>query len=755
MGKKYEIQNEVSDERRNEIRSLLLAAAGDHSVSLLSEQDILSVIQPESKEIGVVIEELDHLEAEGALIKNKKGRWMLPGAYGLHAGTMRRHRRGFGFVTLDDGSRDVYIPRSGMSHAIDGDRVLIRLFSETQGDHRTGSVEKITSHGVTFATGIYSAGGNYGFVITDSKNLEDIFVRREDSMDAQSGDKVRVQITKYPDDTAGMRGVITEIYGKAGDGRAESAAILNRYEVKTDFSERILSDARKIPQKLMEIDVSGRVDLREEKIITIDGADARDFDDAVRVEKLENGCYRLLVCIADVAHYVKEDSSLDREAFLRGCSIYFPDRVYPMLPEELSNGICSLNQGEDRLTLTAEMEIDSLGEVTNYRIYESVIRSSARMVYSDVSDILENEDQLLKQKYEAFLPMLYDMRDLAAILAKKRYSEGSIDFDVRESHITADEEGNVLSIEPAERRVANKIIEEFMLTANKVIAEHCFWMEVPFLYRIHEKPDQMKMEQLKHFAGSLGLTLKGSCDNIHPKSIGDLLQQAKGSDSEHVISRVSLRSMKKAVYDTECRGHFGLGFRYYCHFTSPIRRYPDLMIHRIIKETLHGVIEGERYQRLAKRAAEAAQMSSLRERAAVDAERAIEKKMKAEYMSRMIGEQFAGIISGVASAGFFVELENTVEGYVPAELMMDDYYIYDEKNYRMIGERTRRVFSIGNRVVVEVDKVNTITDEIDFRLIRADGNKNREKKESKKRSSDKQVRDAKRSERRNRRRYRR
>ena len=418
MGKKYDSQNEIGGERRNEIRSMLIQAAGDRSVRLISEQDILSVIHPQPKEIGAVFEELDHMEAEGKLVRNKKGRWMLPEAYDLHPGIMRSHRKGFGFVTLDDGSKDVYIPRSNMGNAIDGDRVLIRLFSEVQGEHRTGSVEKITDHSITFATGTYSSGGNYGFVVTDSKNLEDIFVQKEDAKGAESGDKVRVQITKYPDDTVGMRGVITEIYGKAGDGRAESAAILDRYEVKTEFSESVLEKARSISQELTESDFKGREDLREKQIITIDGADARDFDDAVRVERIGDAGYRLYVCIADVAHYVKEGSELDREAFSRGCSVYFPDRVYPMLPEELSNGGCSLNQGEDRLTLTAEIEISPAGEVQGYRIYESVIRSFARMIYSDVSDILEKDDEALKQRYEELLPMLYDMRDLAEVLAK-------------------------------------------------------------------------------------------------------------------------------------------------------------------------------------------------------------------------------------------------------------------------------------------------------------------------------------------------
>lgn len=730
MGKKYAVRNELSEERRQEIRDELLRAAGDETIFLVSEQDILQLVKAEPEEFGSVLHELDEMEREGKIVKSKKGRYMLPEAYELFAGKLRGHRRGFAFVTPDIGGEDVYIPRSFTAYALDGDRVLFRLCPETRGGKRAGKIEKILSRGVTSASGTYEAGKNYGLVRTDSRYLPDIYVEGDDTGEAVTGDKVHVRITQYPDGVSGTKGVITEIYGKAGDTAAETEAVMQRFDVRTEFPEEVMAEASSAPQKVTEVEWQGRVDLREKAIVTIDGEDARDFDDAVRAEKTKDGGYRLYVSIADVAEYVKEGSALDKEALNRGCSVYFPDRVCPMLPRELSNGICSLNEGEDRLTLTAEMEISRTGEVTSYRIYESVIRSAARLVYTDVSDLLEMTEpevpenperqkrlENLREKYRELLPMICDMRDLAEILSEKRYREGSIDFDVTETHITLDEEGNVASLEPAERRVANKMIEEFMLTANRVVAEHCYWMEIPFVYRVHDKPDQMKMEELKHFAGTLGFLLKGSCGNVHPKSICDLLQQAKGSDSENVISRVALRSMKKAVYDTECGGHFGLGFRYYCHFTSPIRRYPDLMVHRILKDTLHGTLDEGRMHRLKKLTEDAAAVSSARERAAVDAERAVEKKLRAVYMSRFIGARFDGIISGVAAAGFFVELENTAEGYVPAETLLDDYYIFDEKNYRMIGERTRRIFAVGDRVSVEVDKVSIVTDEIDLRLI--------------------------------------
>lgn len=717
MGKKYADKNTVSEERREEIREKLMEAAGNPSLRLLSEQDIVSAADPDSHEYGAVLEELDSLVDSGRIVRSRKGRYLLPQTYDLIPGTMRRHAKGFGFVTPDSGGEDLFVPRTEMRYAINGDRVLVRMMQERHGDHRVGIVERVVSHTVTHVSGVFFPSGGRGYVLADDKRMEDILIPAGKTMNAEKGDKVRVKITDYPSERSGMKGEIAEIYGRAGDSRAEAAAILGRFDIRTEFPEDVLKEAEQIGQRLSEAEMAGRKDLREKAIVTIDGADARDFDDAVRVERTPDGGFVLYVCIADVSSYVKEGSALDREALMRGCSVYFPDRVYPMLPTQLSNGICSLNEGEDRLALTAEMDIKSDGEISGYRIYESVIRSAARMVYSDVSDILEGNGGQAEQKYSQLLPMLHDMKELAGVLEKRRFREGSIDFDVSETLIRTDDQGVVISVEPEERRVANRMIEEFMLAANRVVAEHCFWMELPFVYRVHEKPDQLKMEQLKLFAGSLGLTLKGSCENIYPKAIEELLAQAGEKGCERIIGRVALRSMKKAVYDTECRGHFGLGFRYYCHFTSPIRRYPDLIVHRILKETLHGTIGDKRWRRLGKLTEEAAEISSQRERVSVEAERAMEKMLVAVYMSGFIGERFEGVISGVVHAGFFVELENTAEGYVRAETLADDYYIYDEKNYRMIGERTKRNFSVGDRVTVEVDRVSTITGDIDFRLI--------------------------------------
>ena len=714
MGKKYARKNEVGELRRTEIRKRLLEAAGDSSLRLSGEQEILEAVGAQVQEYGAVFEELDRLADDGKIVRSRKGRYLLPEAYDLLAGTLRRNAGGFGFVLLDNRKEEIFIPKSQMNHAIDKDRVLVRLMSERRGERRTGSVEKIVSHGLTFVTGTFVSRGKQYFLLPDDRRVDRVRIDGDKTMQARPGDKIRADITKYPDRASAMKGEVTEIYGRAGDSRAEEAAVLDRYDIRTGFSEEVLAEAERIPMKLSEADLKGREDLRGKTIVTIDGADARDFDDAVRVEKTPEGSYILYVCIADVSHYVKEGSELDREALLRGCSVYFPDRVFPMLPEKLSNGICSLNEGEDRLTLTAEMEISAEGDVKEYRIYESVIRSSARLVYGDISDLLEGTDEQLQKKYEELLPMLCDMRDLAEILAEKRAGEGSIDFEVPEPHIRTDAEGEVLLVEPAERRIANRMIEEFMLEANRVVAEHCFWMDLPFVYRVHDKPDPMKMEELKRFSGSLGLIFRGSCINVRPKTIQDLLQQAKERDCGSVIGRVALRSMKKAVYDTECKGHFGLGFRYYCHFTSPIRRYPDLTVHRILKETIHGTAGMKRYRRLTKLTQEAAEISTDRERVSVDAERAVEKIMTAVYMSRFEGEIFEGTISGVISGGFFVELENTAEGYVPAEVLKDDYYICDEKNYRMIGERRRRIFAIGDRISVRVDRVNTLTGEIDL-----------------------------------------
>ncbi|MBR5228223.1 MAG: ribonuclease R, partial [Firmicutes bacterium] len=603
-------------------------------------------------------------------------------------------------------------------------------------EHRVGSVYRILERSVTEVIGVFIPQRKYAFVISDDKRVEDIFIPIDDWNGAKAGDKVRAVITKYPENGIGLRGRVEEIYGKAGESQAELAAVLRNYGIIDEFPPEVLAEAEKLTPDYgadaSKIDAvydpaSGRDDLRDQIIITIDGADAKDLDDAVNVRRLPNGNFQLGVHIADVSHYVTAGSHLDQEALRRGCSVYLLDTVVPMLPKQLSNGMCSLNPGVDRLTLSAEMEIDPSGDVCSYRIFESVIRTTERMVYSDVSDIIENKDPELIEKYNHIYDMICDMDELAKILRSKREKGGSLDFDIDESYIQLDEDGVPVDIRPSERRVANKIIEEFMLTANKVVAEHHFWMEVPFVYRVHEKPDPEKMEAFRAFAGSLGYSLKGSLENVRPKSLRDILSQAAGSDAEGIVNRVLLKSMKKADYQPSCDGHFGLGFTYYCHFTSPIRRYPDLMIHRIIKAVLHGEMDGDAIRNFSDAVAKAAEISSVQERVAVDAERTVEKKKKAQYMRERIGHEFEGIISGVLNSGFFVELPKTIEGYVPVETLKGDYYSLDAGNYRIVGERSGKIYRIGDRINVIVDVVNLSTDEIDFRVVE-EGRQERAKK---------------------------
>ncbi len=465
---------------------------------------------------------------------------------------------------------------------------------------------------------------------------------------------------------------------------------------------------------MSSVDYRGRRDLRDKSIFTIDGADARDFDDAVSIEKLKNGNYLLGVHIADVSHYVKEGRHLDKEAMRRGTSVYLPDRVIPMLPKELSNGICSLNPKEDRLTLSVDMEIDDKGTVRCHDVYESVINSDERLVYTDVSDILEHRDERLLKRYEGILTDLYQMGDLAKILRAKRRSRGSLDFDIDEARITVDEDGIPISVDVAERRTANHIIEEFMIAANETVAEHYKHMDIPFIFRVHEKPDLQKIEEFQRFIQSLGLRIKGNINNIHPRMLNDILVQVDGKMEEHVVNTLMLRSMKKAFYDTKCLGHFGLGTAFYCHFTAPIRRYPDLFIHRVIKTMLKGSTYGSRLKTLRKFAQEASISSSVTERRADDLVRDVEKLKKAQYMINYLGEQYEGIISGVASFGFFVDIGRTIEGAVRLESLEDDYYSFDGEKHRLIGETGRNIYALGQRVRVKVESVDVNKAEINF-----------------------------------------
>lgn len=496
--------------------------------------------------------------------------------------------------------------------------------------------------------------------------------------------------------------------------------MIRQCNLTQEFPSKVEAETKKIPLKITQEEINRRTDLRQKTIITMDGADAKDLDDAVSVEILENGNYLLGVHIADVSHYVIESSSIDKEALKRGNSVYLIDQVIPMLPKILSNGICSLNPDEDRLTLSVSMEINSRGKVVNHEIFESIIHSKARMVYCDVSDILENKDEELIDKYREIHDSLLAMNELAAILRKSRDDRGSLDFDIDEAYITLNEHGIPISVETAERRVANRIIEEFMLIANETIAEHFYWMGIPFVFRVHEPPSVEKIEIFKKFIQSFGLHLKGNTENIHPKALNEIIKRVEGKPEEHIVNTVMLRSMKKAFYGTECDGHFGLGVKYYCHFTSPIRRYPDLIIHRIIKEALQGRLDIKRIRSFKRKTEKAASKASETERLALELEREVEKLKKAEYMTYHVGETYDGIISGVASFGFFVAIENTIEGMVKVDSLEDDYYDYEDTKYRLIGRRTNKIYALGDKVTISVQSVDLQQREINFKIIQTE-----------------------------------
>ena len=636
-------------------------------------------------------------------------------------GILSKHKKGFGFVIPDEGSfdRDIFISPSDMNGAMEGDRVEVDLIPEYLWEQSPqGIITKVTDRKLKEVAGFFDKGKKFGFVVpVDRKHNEDIYIPKKAFSGAKNGDIVVAAITGYPDRKNSAEGKITGILARAGEPGGDIKAIIRQRGLFFTFPSKAAAQAKAISKAgVGEQDMAGRRDLRGENIITIDGADSKDFDDAVSVKRLDNGNFLLGVHIADVSHYIGEDSPLDKEALKRGNSVYIINQVVPMLPKELSNGICSLNEGEDRLTLSVDMEITPEGDITEHNIYESVIRSKHRMVYTDVADIIENDDRELAAKYSDIYDMLMDMKELAQILRSKREAAGSLDFDLDEAYITLDEKGVPVSVNLCERRTANRMIEEFMLAANKTVAEQFFWLELPFVYRVHEKPDAEKMQEFRTFLMGLSIRLKGEGGNIHPKALNEVLEQVAGTSYENVVNTVMLRSMKKAFYSTECEGHFGLSMKYYCHFTSPIRRYPDLIIHRIIKEYLHGGIDDERIAVLSKKTQEAAETSSVTERAAIELERDVEKMKKAQYMSYHIGESFEGVISGITGYGMYVELENTIEGLVRLDRMYDDYYDAYPEQYRIVGQRTNKVYSLGQRVSIIVSDADYYEGTIDFRL---------------------------------------
>ena len=588
----------------------------------------------------------------------------------------------------------------------------------TEDKRAEGKVIKIIKREVTRVVGLFQENKSFGFVVPDDKKFnQDIFIPKRGFNGAKNDDKVVCEITLWPQENRKPEGKIIEVLGKKGERGVEIDSIIRAHGLPEEFPKKVIDEANYVSSQDLEDEIARRLDLRHLDIFTIDGEDAKDLDDAISIEVLPNGNYKLGVHIADVTHYVREKSKLDKEALKRATSVYLVDKVIPMLPKQLSNGVCSLNPFEDKLTLSCIMEIDENGKVVNSEIAETVINSKARMTYTEVSDILEKDDEKLKQTFAKQVEDFKNAEKLARILMKRRERRGAIDFDFPEAKIILNREGKVVDIKCYERRISNKMIEEFMLVANETVAEHFYWLQLPFVYRIHETPSAEKMEDLNKFIATFGYHIKGDLEDVHPKEIQSLVEKIKGTKEEESISTIALRSMKQAKYSPQCIGHFGLAAKYYCHFTSPIRRYPDLQIHRIIKEQLNNKLNNKRQEQLSHIVEYASTQSSERERAAELAERDVHDFYKACYMADKVGQEFDGVVSSVTSFGMFVELENTVEGLIRLANMRDDYYIYNQETYTIMGERSHKTFKIGDTVRIKVDNVNVDFREIDFVLI--------------------------------------
>jgi len=596
---------------------------------------------------------------------------------------------------------------------------MVRVSSETSGSRQEGTVIRILERGITQVVGTYSESKSFGFVIPDDKKIaSDIFIPQHASHGAVEGHKVVVKLTSYPEGRISAEGEVIEILGHKNDPGVDILSVIHKYGLPMEFPEDVMEQANAVSDTIQESEIGSRRDLRNDVLVTIDGADAKDLDDAVTVSKLENGNYKLGVHIADVSHYVEEGSPIDKEALERGTSVYLVDRVIPMIPHRLSNGICSLNPQVDRFTLSCEMEITPDGKVVNHEIFESVIKTTERMTYGNVNKILVDKDEEQLERYEALVPMFQDMEKLAAILRKNRMNRGAIDFDFNEARVIVDEEGHPTDVVLRERSVAEKLIEEFMLAANETVAEHFHRLDVPFIYRIHEDPKPEKLQRFFEFITNFGYIVRGSANDVHPKALQEIIEAVAGKPEETVISTVMLRSMQQAKYDPESLGHFGLSAEFYTHFTSPIRRYPDLIVHRLIRTYLvEGKMDEATKEKWNANLPEIADHTSKRERRSVDAERETDDLKKAEYMLDKIGEEYTGIIGSVTNFGMFVELPNTIEGLVHVSFMTDDYYRFDERQLAMIGERTGNVFRIGDEIDVRVSNVNKEERAIDFEII--------------------------------------
>lgn len=706
------------------IQETLIEFMKEQAYKPMNLKELAKVFNIKGDEIEDFKKVLDYMEKDGLVVKTRTEYYGVPERMGLIVGKIQGHQRGYAFLIPEDDIQDVFIPASGLNGAMNGDKVVVKTFKEVrEGKKSEGEVIRILNRANKTIIGTFEDSKNFGFVVPDEKRIyQDIYIPKGNVAGAHSGDIVIAEITKWPEKRRSPEGKIVEILGKKGEKGIDILTIIKKYNLPEEFPQKVQSYLDGVPNEINEEEYKNRLDLRDIKIITIDGEDAKDLDDAISIEKLPNGNFYLGVHIADVSHYVKEKNPLDKEALKRGTSVYLVDRVIPMLPKELSNGICSLNPKVDRLTLSCFMEIDKTGKVIAHKVTESVINSSERMTYTDVNKILKDNNQELIKKYDYLMENFKSMEELCKVLYKKRINRGAIDFDFEECKIILDEDGKPVDIKPYEREIANRMIEEFMLVCNETIAEYMFWSNIPFVYRIHEEPDLEKLQHFNEFVYNLGYTIKYSKE-VHPKSLQQVVEKVRGKKEEAVINTLLLRSLKQAKYSPECIGHFGLAARYYCHFTSPIRRYPDLIIHRIIKEYIKNGISEKRVKKLEGEVSSASIQSSEMERLAEEAEREVDDLKKAEYMSERIGEVYNGIISSVTAFGLFVELSNTVEGLIHISTLLDDYYVYDERGLRLVGEKTKKMYRLGDEVKIKVEKVDLDSYEIYFELLESEDKK--------------------------------
>lgn len=716
--------------------------------------NILNVPKNEYEDFRIL---LNQLEEENKIEKNKKSKYKLIDTSKFLTGIFRGNQKGFGFVKIEDSDEEIYISEHNTKNALNGDKVFMEIVDTSSDNlHKEGKIVKILKHEKDTIVGLFQKSKNFAFVVPDDKKLgTDIFISKKNFGKARNNHKVLVKILKYPERGKNAEGKVIEVIGNVNEAGVDMLSLIKEYNLPYKFPEPVVEEAKKINEKISKKDIPNRLDLRNEEIFTIDGEDAKDLDDAIYVKKLPRGTYELGVHIADVSYYVKEGSKLDKEAIIRGTSIYMMDRVIPMLPRELSNGICSLNQGEDRFTISVIMEINKDGKVISSDIKKSVINVTRRMNYKDVTKLLEyasgtmksgnenlnqlekginsieknskdklenlnEEDEDIIKKYEEFIPHFVRMKELAEILMQKRKKDGSLDLDIPESKIILNEDGIAIDVKKYELTISNSIIEQFMLIANETVAEKFYWLEAPFIYRVHEVPDMEKIEELNKFLYNFGYKIKGNKDNIHPKAFAEVLENIKGKPEERVVSNLVLRTLKVARYESENKGHFGIASKYYCHFTSPIRRYPDLFIHRVISKYLekdYNVSDAikEKYHI---QSIEYSDSSSERERVAQKVERDSVDIKKAEYMQNKIGNEYEGIVSNITSFGVFVELDNTVEGLIRFENLGDEYFIYDEEHKHLIGEHTNEVIKIGDKMKIRVIEANKELRRISFKRLK-------------------------------------